>query len=416
MKMMEKVVDPEDGVAPGAQVPGYRVAGKTGTAQRVGKECGCYDGTFTVSFAGFAPADDPRFTVYVVVQRPKNGGGGGSVGGPAFSKIMSYALRRYAVPPTGTKPSDLPVEWGRRWPVPHGRAVTSRSCPNSPTEPSDRRTRRARRWPRWRDRLPVGADDRRRRRHRRHRHLAELAAGPARRPVRRAPGRPRPRHLLPRRRGGGRCRRRADRPARARVLGARLPAVVVDRPRQVLGGVSAEVYGHPAERLRMIGVTGTQGKTTTTRLLESGLHARASRVPSWAPIGTRVARAGREDGADHAGGARPARALRADGRARCRGVRDGGVQPRAGDGARRRRRLRRRGVHQPRPRPPRLPRRRRGLLPRQGAPLHPRARRAGRWSTSTTSSVADWSTRRGSPCAPSRSRTATPTGALSTSS
>ncbi|MGI8646079.1 MAG: peptidoglycan D,D-transpeptidase FtsI family protein, partial [Nocardioides sp.] len=112
MKMMEKVVDPEDGVAPGAVVPGYRVAGKTGTAQRVGAACGCYDGTFTVSFAGFAPADDPRFTVYVVVQNPRNGGGGGSVGGPAFAKIMSYALRRYAVPPTGRKPSDLPVEWG----------------------------------------------------------------------------------------------------------------------------------------------------------------------------------------------------------------------------------------------------------------------------------------------------------------
>ena len=63
---------------------------------------------------GFAPADDPRFTIYVVVQNPRNGGGGGSVGGPAFSKIMSYALRRYAVPPTGTKPSDLPVEWWRR--------------------------------------------------------------------------------------------------------------------------------------------------------------------------------------------------------------------------------------------------------------------------------------------------------------
>ena len=52
MRMMERVVDPEDGVAPGAAVPGYRVAGKTGTAQRVGEECGCYDGTFTVSFAG----------------------------------------------------------------------------------------------------------------------------------------------------------------------------------------------------------------------------------------------------------------------------------------------------------------------------------------------------------------------------
>jgi len=109
--MMERVVDPDVGVAPAAAVPGYRVAGKTGTAQRVGEECGCYDGTFTVSFAGFAPADDPRFTIYVVVQNPGNGGGGGSVAGPAFSKIMSYALRRYAVPPTGTQPSRLPVEW-----------------------------------------------------------------------------------------------------------------------------------------------------------------------------------------------------------------------------------------------------------------------------------------------------------------
>jgi cell division protein FtsI (penicillin-binding protein 3) len=109
--MMERVVDPDVGVAPGANVPGYRVAGKTGTAQRVGEECGCYDGSFTVSFAGFAPADDPRFTIYVVVQNPRNGGGGGSVTGPAFAKIMGYALRRYAVPPTGTKPSRLPVEW-----------------------------------------------------------------------------------------------------------------------------------------------------------------------------------------------------------------------------------------------------------------------------------------------------------------
>ncbi|MCW2793257.1 MAG: peptidoglycan synthetase FtsI [Nocardioides sp.] len=109
--MMERVVDPDVGVAPAAQVPGYRVAGKTGTAQRVGADCGCYDDTFTVSFAGFAPADDPRFTIYVVVQNPGNGGGGGSVAGPAFSKIMSYTLRRYAVPPTGTRPSHLPVEW-----------------------------------------------------------------------------------------------------------------------------------------------------------------------------------------------------------------------------------------------------------------------------------------------------------------
>lgn len=109
--ILEQVVDPDEGVAPGAAVPGYRVAGKTGTAQRVNPECQCYDGTFTVSFGGFAPADDPRFTVYVAVQNPRNGGGGGSVGGPAFSRIMGAVLRHYAVPPTGSRPARLPIEW-----------------------------------------------------------------------------------------------------------------------------------------------------------------------------------------------------------------------------------------------------------------------------------------------------------------
>ncbi len=110
-EMMEAVTDPEEGTAPSAAIDGYRVAGKTGTAQRVGEDGLGYDGTFTVSFAGFAPADDPRFLVYVVVQDPKNGGGGGSVGGPVFHKVMTYLLRKYAVPPTGAKAPDNPLEW-----------------------------------------------------------------------------------------------------------------------------------------------------------------------------------------------------------------------------------------------------------------------------------------------------------------
>ena len=116
--MMERVVDADDGVAPLANVPGYRVAGKTGTAQRVGT-CGtgaaahsCYDGTNTVSFAGFAPAEDPRFTVYVVIQAPKiEGAGGGITAGPVFSKLMGFALQRYGVPPSHRKQTVLPVEW-----------------------------------------------------------------------------------------------------------------------------------------------------------------------------------------------------------------------------------------------------------------------------------------------------------------
>jgi cell division protein FtsI (penicillin-binding protein 3) len=109
-RMMERVLDPRDGVAPAAAVPGYRVAGKTGTAQVVDPRCKCYSkGSFNVSFGGFAPADDARFTVYVVVQHPRNGGGGGAVAGPVFAKIMSHVLLRYGVPPTGTHPSHLPI-------------------------------------------------------------------------------------------------------------------------------------------------------------------------------------------------------------------------------------------------------------------------------------------------------------------
>lgn len=109
MLIMERVLDPDAGVAPKAAVAGYRVAGKTGTAQRVVD--GRYDGSLSVSFGGFAPADDPRFTIYVVIHRPRAGSGGGSTAGPAFAKLMSFTLRRYGVAPTGGKPNQTPVEW-----------------------------------------------------------------------------------------------------------------------------------------------------------------------------------------------------------------------------------------------------------------------------------------------------------------
>lgn len=112
-RMMEMVTTEGAGTAPGAGIAGYRVAGKTGTAQQVGKNCGCYDGSLAVSFAGFAPADDPRFTVYVVIQKPQGGASGGGTAGPVFRKVLTYLLQKYAVPPTGTRPPGLPMEWNR---------------------------------------------------------------------------------------------------------------------------------------------------------------------------------------------------------------------------------------------------------------------------------------------------------------
>ena len=78
-----------------------------------------------------------------------------------------------------------------------------------------------------------------------------------------------------------------DRDGLARI-GAGVPVVVVPQPRQVLGGVAAEVYGRPAERLTMIGVTGTQGKTTTTRLLEGGLAGAGTPAAVIGTVGTRI--------------------------------------------------------------------------------------------------------------------------------
>lgn len=78
-------------------------------------------------------------------------------------------------------------------------------------------------------------------------------------------------------------------PAGAGSAAVDVPVLVVDRPRAVLGRLAAHVYGDPAESMRMIGVTGTQGKTTTTRLLEGGLTQGGALAAVIGTNGTRVA-------------------------------------------------------------------------------------------------------------------------------
>jgi cell division protein FtsI (penicillin-binding protein 3) len=99
--MMESVVSGQ-GTAPSAAIPGYRVAGKTGTAQRYDSSCGCYSG-YTASFIGFAPADAPKYVISVTIQDPKGAHYGGSLGGPVFKKVMTFVLQSEHVAPTGTK-------------------------------------------------------------------------------------------------------------------------------------------------------------------------------------------------------------------------------------------------------------------------------------------------------------------------
>jgi len=100
--MLEMAVQPE-GTAPKARVAGYRVGGKTGTAYKV--EGGVYAKKYVASFVGLAPISEPRLVVAVMIDEPSNGAHfGGDVAGPAFSQIMSGALRTMGIP------ADAPVQ------------------------------------------------------------------------------------------------------------------------------------------------------------------------------------------------------------------------------------------------------------------------------------------------------------------
>ncbi len=95
--MLEMVVQP-GGTALKAQVLGYRVAGKTGTAHKLGGH-GYVKDKYVASFVGMAPASNPRFIVAVMIDEPSNGAYyGGTVAAPVFSNIMADTLRLFAVP------------------------------------------------------------------------------------------------------------------------------------------------------------------------------------------------------------------------------------------------------------------------------------------------------------------------------
>jgi cell division protein FtsI (penicillin-binding protein 3) len=105
--MLEAVVGP-GGTAPLAQVEGFRVAGKTGTAQRANPECNCYaGGGYVTTFVGFAPADDPQYVVAVDLERPTSSAEGGQVAAPVFADIMRQALTADGIVPSGTPRPDF---------------------------------------------------------------------------------------------------------------------------------------------------------------------------------------------------------------------------------------------------------------------------------------------------------------------
>ncbi len=100
-QMLRGVLAP-GGTASEVSVPGYQLAGKTGTASKVDPATGEYSETaYVASFMGFAPASDPKLLCAVIVDEPQTGSiFGGTVAAPAFGQIMAFALPYLGIPPS----------------------------------------------------------------------------------------------------------------------------------------------------------------------------------------------------------------------------------------------------------------------------------------------------------------------------
>jgi cell division protein FtsI (penicillin-binding protein 3) len=95
--MLQGVVD--EGSGHYAQIPGYTVAGKTGTSQIVDPDTGTYGDEYVASFIGFAPATDPEYVTLIAVDDPQRTYWGEIAAAPAFRKVMSFTLSYFNVPP-----------------------------------------------------------------------------------------------------------------------------------------------------------------------------------------------------------------------------------------------------------------------------------------------------------------------------
>ncbi|MFF3224445.1 peptidoglycan D,D-transpeptidase FtsI family protein [Nocardia suismassiliense] len=93
----------ENGTGGPAAIEGYQIAGKTGTAQKVDPSCGCYStSSFYITFAGIAPADNPRYVIGLMLDNPvrSSDGSGGQSAAPLFHNIASWAMQRDRIPPS----------------------------------------------------------------------------------------------------------------------------------------------------------------------------------------------------------------------------------------------------------------------------------------------------------------------------
>lgn len=114
LRMMLTAATGAQGTGKRARIPGFLVGGKTGTAQMVDFKNGGYKkGAYVSSFAGFAPAHDPRFVIYIAVDAPKKAYYGSEVAAPVFAKVAQFAIRQIGLPPVLLSQSDVVNKKGR---------------------------------------------------------------------------------------------------------------------------------------------------------------------------------------------------------------------------------------------------------------------------------------------------------------
>lgn len=134
MRLMLAGVTAPGGTGVSAKVDGFPVAGKTGTAQKVNPNGrGYLKGGYISSFAGFIPANDPRFVIFVAVDHPKkkNSYYGSEVAAPIFSRIASYAARKDGLVPILLSEKNLPLAADKR------RNVASKKIETAPEDKVD---------------------------------------------------------------------------------------------------------------------------------------------------------------------------------------------------------------------------------------------------------------------------------------